>query len=91
MSLMGKVEEVVVEHNLCLECLGRMFAGLSAKLSNRERGRALTTVLSMTLSMEMLEGREERRPVVERLARRVGTLSVRSVAMSSLGSIDTST
>ncbi len=68
MYLLEKVEEVVLEHNLCLECLGRMFAGLSARLSNRERGRALATVLSMALSREMLEGREDKKQLAEKLA-----------------------
>ena len=68
MDLIGRVERIVKDRSLCLNCLGRLFAGLSFSLSNRERGEALIRVLSMALSEELMEGRGEKAALLERLA-----------------------
>ncbi|NIM44494.1 MAG: hypothetical protein GTN80_02080 [Nitrososphaeria archaeon] len=68
--LVEKAEAVLSEHTLCTDCLGRMFAGLSGGLTNRDRGRALLTVLSMELYMEILDGGALNERLLKQLIRR---------------------
>ena len=48
------VKKMVKEENLCLNCLGRSFAGLLSGLTNEERGRSLIITLSMSILAEQL-------------------------------------
>lgn len=78
---MEKVTAVVGEHVLCVDCLGRMFAGLSAKLTNRERGRALLTTLSMGLSMDILDGKPYDERLLGRLVKCYGVEELRGILL----------
>ncbi|RLE66273.1 MAG: tRNA pseudouridine(54/55) synthase Pus10 [Thermoprotei archaeon] len=46
-DIIGKSIEILKRYNLCDSCLGRQFALLGSGLTNRERGRAIKTILLM--------------------------------------------
>jgi len=47
-EVLDKVRRILREHPLCDACLGRLFGLMGYGLSNRDRGRALKTLLLMT-------------------------------------------
>ena len=51
-----KAWEVLKKYPLCDRCLGRLFARLGHGLSNKDRGRAIKTSLTMTLHKIIIEG-----------------------------------
>ena len=46
-DILGKAREVVLRYSLCDACLGRLFGMLGYGLDNRDRGRAIKTLLLM--------------------------------------------
>ncbi|RLG60348.1 hypothetical protein DRN86_02785 [Candidatus Geothermarchaeota archaeon] len=60
MDIIRVLKKVVEENNLCLNCLGRLFAGLLSGLTNEERGRALVICLSMDLLNKLLNGENDK-------------------------------
>ena len=58
MNLIDVAIKIMQEGEICDSCLGRQFAKLSTGLTNKERGRAIKTVLSM-MTIENLETPEE--------------------------------
>jgi len=50
--LLEAAEKILERYPLCDRCLGRLFAGLGAGLSNLERGRAIKLLLAMGLHEE---------------------------------------
>ncbi len=46
-GVLDKAAQILLEYPLCDSCLGRQFAALGRGLSNRERGRAIKTLLLM--------------------------------------------
>jgi len=59
-DLLAVSEKIFASGKICDNCLGRQFAKLSTGLTNRERGRALRTVLQMVHDdREIVEGDDE--------------------------------
>ncbi len=56
MNLLETVIGILEEGPICDNCLGRQFANLSTGITNKERGRALKTVLAMRGHQKLKEG-----------------------------------
>ena len=56
MNLIDHAIKVMSEGPICDSCLGRQFAKLSTGMTNKERGSAIRTVLSMSVSAESIDG-----------------------------------
>ncbi|MEM2146660.1 MAG: hypothetical protein QW279_14960, partial [Candidatus Jordarchaeaceae archaeon] len=48
MEIIDQAINILEEHKLCDNCLGRQFALLGTKVSNAERGRSIKMVLTLT-------------------------------------------
>jgi len=59
MNLIDHAIKVMSEGPICDSCLGRQFAKLSTGMTNKERGSAIRTVLSMSVSAESIDGNGE--------------------------------
>ncbi|OFV67290.1 MAG: tRNA pseudouridine synthase [Candidatus Syntrophoarchaeum caldarius] len=58
-DLLAVSEKIIASGKICDNCLGRQFAKLSTGLTNRERGRALRTVLQMAHDDREIDGTDE--------------------------------
>ena len=55
-----------------MNCLGRLFAGLSTHLTNNQRGNAILTTLCMNLSYQTLDGKLKKSILLHRLITHFG-------------------
>ena len=76
-EILGKAYRVLAEFPLCDNCLGRLFAGYGRGLSNRDRGRAIKTLLLMKIHGEVSRGglSEDRKGEVIRVLNNMGKVS----------------
>ncbi len=75
-ELLEKALALLTEVPLCDRCLGRMFALLGRGFSNKERGRALKTVLVQLIHDLIREGNENARALFMRIAPNIGETSL---------------
>ena len=71
-DIVDKAERLLRDYPLCDHCLGRMFALLGRGMSNRERGRALKTLVVMRLHERIRNGDREALEEFRKLAPRLG-------------------
>ncbi len=74
-DVLTKTLRALEKYPLCDRCLGRLFAKLSYGHSNKERGRALKTVLLMELHKRVLEGDAEAREKLVAIAPHIGSVA----------------
>jgi tRNA pseudouridine synthase 10 len=58
-SLLDIAVSILEQHTICDRCLGRQFAWLSTKTSNKDRGHSLKLTLSMMADNELKTGNQE--------------------------------
>ncbi|ABM81475.1 tRNA pseudouridine(54/55) synthase Pus10 [Hyperthermus butylicus] len=76
-GIASKALRLLEEIPLCDSCLGRMFGLLGRGFSNEERGRALKTLLVMSLHARIREGDAGAREQLRRLAPNIGELAAK--------------
>ena len=76
-EILGKAYRILAEFPLCDNCLGRLFAGYGRGLSNRDRGRAIKTLLLMKFHGEVGRGglSEDKKGEVIRVLNNMGSIS----------------
>ncbi len=70
--LINKTIEILREHPLCDECLGRQFAGLMKGFTNKERGAALKKTVVMHLIELIKKNQENALKTLEAIASSLG-------------------
>ncbi len=71
-TIIEKVLEILENHPLCDNCLGRLFGGLGRGLANEERGKALKILALMEIHRRLIEDWENTREKALKILENIG-------------------